>query len=152
MAAIFRKILCPVDFDENSMAALKMACQVAAQNEAPLSLMHVVPLPAAAPEIGALPSETVPLWVDEAKAKLEQIAREKIPSAIRSEIVARIGIPTETIVTAAAELGADLIVMATHGRSRSALGHLFLGSVAERVVRESVCPVLVVPPRQGNQT
>jgi len=43
-------------------------------------------------------------------------------------------------------LNADLIVMATHGHSRSAVKHLLLGSVAERVVRSSVCPVLVVPP------
>jgi nucleotide-binding universal stress UspA family protein len=38
--------------------------------------------------------------------------------------------------------------MATHGRNRSALGHFFLGSVAEQVVRQSTCPVLVVPPRR----
>jgi nucleotide-binding universal stress UspA family protein len=38
--------------------------------------------------------------------------------------------------------------MATHGRKRSAVGRFFLGSVAERVVRASICPVLVVPPRE----
>ena len=51
MAQLFRKILCPVDFDDNSMAALDLACKVAAQNEASLCLMHVVPFPLAAVEI-----------------------------------------------------------------------------------------------------
>lgn len=145
---MFHAILCPVDFDDNSMAALDLACKAAEQNNAPIALMHVVPLPVDAPEIGALPSESVPLWQDEAKAKLDEIAREKVPGSVRKTTLIRIGRPPEAIVTAAAELKADLIVMATHGRRRSALGHFFLGSVAEQVVRESVCPVLVVPPHR----
>lgn len=144
---MFRAILCPVDFDDNSVAALELACNAAAQSDAALAIMHVVPLPVDAPEIGALPSESVPLWQDEAKARLEQIACEKIPASIRSTSLIRIGRPAEVIVAAAAELKADLVVMATHGRRRSTLGHLFLGSVAEQVVRESTCPVLVVPPK-----
>lgn len=145
---MFRAILCPVDFDDNSLAALDLACKAAAQGDAALALMHVVPLPVDAPEIGALPSESVPLWQDEARTKLEQIAHEKIPGSIRKTVMIRIGRPPEVIVAAAAELKADLIVMATHGRSRSALGHFFLGSVAEQVVGQSTCPVLVVPPRR----
>lgn len=145
---MFRSILCPIDFDDNSLAALELACKAAAQNDARLTLLHVVPLPVDAPEIGALPSESVPLWQEETKAKLEQIAREKVADSIRSSITTRIGRAPESIAAAAEELKADLIVMATHGRSRSALGHLFLGSVAEQVVRESTCPVLVVPPRR----
>lgn len=43
---------------------------------------------------------------------------------------------------AAAQFHADSIVMATHGRS--GIGHLLLGSVAERIVREAPCPVLTV--------
>jgi hypothetical protein len=60
MPQLFRKILCPVDFDDNSMAALDLACKVAAQNDAALCLMHVVPFPLAASEIGPLPSESLP--------------------------------------------------------------------------------------------
>ena len=149
MAQLFRKILCPVDFDDNSMAALDQACKVAALNDASLYVMHVVPFPAAplAPgDIGMIPAD-FPIWEREAKAKLEQIARERIPKTIRCEILSRIGIPVEVIVRAESELGVDLVVMATHGRSRSTLGHFFLGSVAERVVRESLCPVLIIPPR-----
>lgn len=144
---LFRKILCPVDFDENSMAALDLACKLAAQNDAPVCLMHVVPFPLAASEIGPLPSESLPVWERGAQARLEQVARERIPATVRCEVMSRSGQPVEVIVGAEAELGADLVVMATHGRSRSAVGRFFMGSVAERVVRESLCPVLVVPPR-----
>lgn len=148
MERLFRKILCPVDFDDNSMAAPDLACKVAAQNDAALCLMHVVPFPLAAGEIGPLPSESLPVWEHNAQVKLEQIGRERIPSSVRCEIASRSGLPVEAIIGAETELGVDLIVMATHGRSRSAMGHFFLGSVAERVVRESLCPVLVVPPRE----
>jgi nucleotide-binding universal stress UspA family protein len=148
MPQLFRKILCPVDFDDNSMAALDLACKVAAQNDAALCLMHVVPFPLAASEIGPLPSESLPVWEHGAQVKLEQIGRERIPSSLRCEIASRSGPAVEAIIGAETELGVDLVVMATHGRSRSAVGHFFLGSVAERVVRESLCPVLVVPPRK----
>jgi nucleotide-binding universal stress UspA family protein len=149
MAQLFRKILCPVDFDDNSMAALDIACKLAAQNDASLCLIHVVPFPVAPlvpGNVGAVPS-SFPIWEQEAKVKLEQIGRERIPSTIQYEVVSTIGLPAEVIVRAEAERGIDLVVMATHGRSRSAVGHFFVGSVAERIVRESLCAVLIVPPR-----
>lgn len=146
MPRLFRKILCPVDFDDNSMAALDFGCRLAAQNDAAVVLIHVVPFPLAAAEIGPLPSEPLPVWEQEAKRKLERIARERIAAEIRIQIVTRSGAAAETIVGTTEEFGADLVVMATHGHSRSSLGHLVLGSVAERVVRESLRPVLVIPP------
>jgi universal stress protein A len=146
MPEIFRRILCPVDFDENSMAAVDLACVIAAQNGAQLYLMHVDPFPIGATEI-MLPSEPIPAWEEGSKLKLEKIAEERIPEAIASETVTRSGVPAEQIVRAVVELNIDLVVMATHGRERSAIGHFLLGSVAERVVRESPCPVLAVPPR-----
>jgi nucleotide-binding universal stress UspA family protein len=149
MAQLFRKILCPVDFDDNSMAALDIACKLAAQNDASLCLIHVVPFPVAPlvpGNVGAVPS-SFPIWEQEAKVKLEQIGRERIPNTIQYEIVSTIGLPAEVTVRAETERAVDLVVMATHGRSRSAVGHFFIGSVAERVVRESLCPVLIVPPR-----
>lgn len=51
MTQTFQKVLCPVDFDDNSMAALEMACKVAAQNDASLCIMHVVAIPAHATEM-----------------------------------------------------------------------------------------------------
>jgi universal stress protein A len=54
------------------------------------------------------------------------------------------GIPYQNIVEMATAESVDLIVMATHGRT--GLGHLVLGSVAERVVRLAPCPVLTIRP------
>lgn len=147
MPEIFHRILCPIDFDEHSMAALGVACKIAEQNSAIVHLMHVDPFPTGATEI-MLPSEPIPAWEEGSKLKLEKIAAERIPAALARETVTRSGVPAEQIIRAAVELNIDVIVMATHGRKRSAIGHFILGSVAERVVRESQCPVLVVPPRQ----
>jgi len=147
MVLPFRKILCPVDFDDNSLAALDLACKVASQNDASLCLMHVVPFPVLAPgDVETVPS-SLPIWEQEAKVKLERIRQERVPNTIPCESVSEIGLPAEAIVGTEAERAIDLVVMATHGRSRSALGHFFIGSVAERAVRESLCPVLIVPPR-----
>ncbi len=145
MAQLFRKILCPVDFDDNSLQALELACKLAAQNEASICLLHVVPIPMTATQLPPIPLEPYPVWERDAKARLEQIAHDRLEGKVKYEIVTRSGLPGPTILAAEGELGADLVVMATHGRT--GLGHLLLGSVAERVVRESLKPVLVVRPR-----
>jgi len=146
MTPTFKKILCPVDFDDNSMAALEMACRVARQNDASLCVMHVVAIPAHATEMPPEALKPYPVWEREAKLKLDHLASQRVPCAVQPEILTRSGLPAAQIVAAAKDLNVDLIVMATHGRVRPALEHFFLGSVAERVVRSSVCPVLVVPP------
>ena len=146
MAHTFRKILCPIDFDDNSMAALEIACKVALQNDASLCLMHVVDVPAHSTELPPEALKPYPVWEQEAKLKLDRIASDRIPSVIRGGTFTRTGFPAGQITAAAEDLNVDLIVMATHGHSRSSVKHLLLGSVAERVVRSSVCPVLVVPP------
>jgi nucleotide-binding universal stress UspA family protein len=57
------------------------------------------------------------------------------------------GIPGDEIVDYATKIGADLIVMGTHGRG--GLRRVLLGSVAEKVLRAACCPVLVVPIRRS---
>jgi len=147
MAKLFHKLLCPLDFDENSLAALDLACKIAVENEASICLMHVLALPVTSAEIGPVPLEPYEVLEQDARAKLEKIARERVPANLHCEIETSVGTPSHSIVAIQAKRGIDLVVMATHGRKRSAVGHFFLGSVAERVVRESACPVLVVPPR-----
>lgn len=70
--------------------------------------------------------------------------RDLVPEAFRDtwDVEIAVGHPADTIVRLAREGNADLIVMATHGRT--GLGHLVLGSVAEKVVRLAPCPVLAV--------
>ena len=75
----------------------------------------------------------------------EQLARlgaDLKKKGLRFRAMVRTGSPSQTIVALAKSGRADLIIMATHGRT--GLAHVFLGSVAEKVVRTASCPVLTV--------
>ncbi|HYL59805.1 MAG TPA: universal stress protein [Candidatus Acidoferrales bacterium] len=140
MAFPFRKILCPVDFEENSMLALEAAADLARANDGTLLVMHVVPM--------VIPPTGMPVYVDlyrgqedTARGQLEAIARKHL-AGIKHELLTSVGEPAGVILHCAAKSGADLIVMATHGRR--GFSRFFLGSIAELVVRESPCPVLTV--------
>jgi universal stress protein A len=135
----FHCIVVPVDFDDSAGAALDLAKQLAAAADATIHLMHVV-------AILLTPGEATSIIVarqDEVKAALEKIARDQL-GGIRHQVHIRTGDTARGIVEVARALGADLIVMPTHGRR--GLPHFFLGSVAERVVREAPCPVLTARP------
>jgi universal stress protein A len=138
---IFRKILCPIDFDPNSIAALALARDVARQNRAPIFLFHVVPLPPEGPEKGVLYRE----FERAAEKRLERLAGRELRGKVRYEIGVVTGRPDRSVVNAVRNVGADLVVMATHGRK--GLSRLLLGSVAERVAREAPCAVMIVRPR-----
>jgi len=136
----FDKILCPVDFDQNSLLALRLATELAQERGATLHVLHVVAMPPG-PEV-ALPfgkMETA------ARTRLEKLARQKIDGKASYEVDVMMGDPGVEVLQLAKRLRADLIVMATHGRK--GLRHIVLGSVAERVVREAPCPVLTIKPK-----
>ncbi len=145
----FKKILCPVDFDQNSLRALRLACELAQEGKAVLYVVHVVAMPPG-PEV-ALPFGRMEAA---ARTKLEEMIRRKVNVKARCEIKVLMGDPSVEILQVAKRLDAKLIVMATHGRK--GLRRLVLGSVAEQVVREAPCPVLTVGPRmtraKGSQT
>jgi len=141
----FHSILVPVDFDENSRSALELAKQLAAAGDATLHLMHVI-------AILLTPGEAASIIItreDEVKTALEKIAREQIGGGVRYDVQVRTGDTARAIVEAARDLRSDVIVMPTHGRR--GLPRFFLGSVAERVVREAPCPVLTVRPSAAEE-
>jgi len=135
---MFKKILCPVGFDGNSLEALAMAAEFARRDDAMLYVVHALP-----PVDPLVISAQLIFKREEelAREKLEEICKEGL-DGIRHERIMRTGNAAHEIIAAAADLKTDLIVMATHGRT--GVPHLFLGSVAERVVREAPCPVLTV--------
>ena len=137
----FRKILCPIDFDHNSAAALEIACELAAQNGATLDLLHVARVPSQDMDV-PLPFDADPRWERAARVKLERIARDRLEGKVGYRVHVVSGTPDDDVVRMAHELGADLVVMATHGRK--GVRHFILGSVAERVMREADCPVLTI--------
>jgi nucleotide-binding universal stress UspA family protein len=77
----------------------------------------------------------------EVRAHVEKIARGCLVDG-SYEVIVKSGDPAATINSVAQETGADLIVMATHGRR--GMAHLMMGSVAEKVLREAPCAVLTV--------
>jgi len=142
MTQLFRKVLCPIDFSEHSLTALDVALKVVQQNDAALYLLNVAPIPAGAAGFQPVPLDPYPYVEKDRREQLEKLAQERIPATVRYEMLVTSGDPAERVLETARGLDADLIVMGTHGRK--GLGHLVLGSVAERVVRESPIPVLTV--------
>jgi nucleotide-binding universal stress UspA family protein len=148
MAKFFKRILCPVDFDENSMAALDYACRLAAENQAVLCVVHAIFIPVTSPN---LPLEQYPpISEGPARLELEKVAREHLRDKVDYEIVARSGKPVDVVMKTADDFDVDLIVMSTHGRT--GIARLFLGSIAEAIVRESRWPVLTVRPSTSAPT
>jgi universal stress protein A len=81
----------------------------------------------------------------QARLDLAQVLADEAAVKVVRRVV--VGIPYRKIVEVAADEKLDLIVMATHGRT--GFSHLFLGSVAEKVVRTAPCPVLTIRPGGG---
>ena len=137
----YRTILCPVDFDENSRAALKHAAQLATGMDAVLHLLHVITIIPTAPE---MVQSLEPQSDLSARRRLQKIADRELVG-ITHQLHTKLAFAShisKSILATAHEVGADLIVMATHGRS--GLPHLLLGSVTEAVVRNATCPVLTI--------
>jgi universal stress protein A len=131
---IFRCILCPIDFKKGSPKALDLAGQIASQIGKELYLLHVCST-VTIPTGGRVEAEKA------ATHKLEAIALRRLYD-IHPQLLVTAGDAAERVIRIQSELGCDLIVMGTHGRS--GVAHLLLGSVAERVVRGAARPVLTV--------
>ncbi len=146
----YKKILCPVDFDQYSAEALKEAAALALSSAGTVHILHVVrinPLFDQGAAEGFTAGEMYEAQIEFARKKVEQMLTA-MPPEVKREIVIEIGEPGDSIIDTQVKLGADLVVMATHGRK--GFKHLVLGSVAERVVRESRVPVLMVRPAPRN--
>ncbi len=143
----FKKILCPVDFSDLSLNAMRVALELASQHQAELHLLYVFAgydAIALNPETAMIP---MPRWLTD----LRKIAQEKLaalpgadfkqsgPAIVRAMSD---GTPIYEILQYAQHQNIDLIVISTHGRT--GLKHLVIGSVAENIVRSSSCPVLTI--------
>jgi nucleotide-binding universal stress UspA family protein len=139
-----KTILVPTDFSECSEAAVRYGRALADAFGASLHLLHVVQDPYkqawAAEGFAAPVTDMVSQWETQARKRLEETASACAP--LRTIVATRIGTPFYDIAQYASEMNVDLIVIGTHGRGP--LGHMLLGSVAERIVRRAPCPVLTV--------
>jgi nucleotide-binding universal stress UspA family protein len=149
MAAI-STVLCPIDFSDTSRHALDHAIAVAKWYGARLVGIHVyTPLfyPVTGFVVAGYSGELVS--DDVAIKRMEQDAMAALESAraagLSVDVCIEKGPPANAILSSAKTLPADLIVIGTHGAG--GFEHLLLGSVTERVLRRSPCPVMTVPPR-----
>lgn len=141
----FRHLLVPTDFGECAAHALDVALDLAAKLGAKVTLVHAMAIPTA---MALVYAEGLSWPIEE----LDSAARRELQALTESvrkrypEVEGRVisGEPREAILALAKEVGADVIVMGTHGRR--GLPRAILGSVAERVVRTSPIPVLTIGP------
>jgi nucleotide-binding universal stress UspA family protein len=135
------KILYPTDFSSYSNQAYFHAIALAENHGASLTILFVQTPESAAPGASGDESFTRSYW----RNQLEQIRPTNPEIAVRHVLLN--GDPAEEIVRYGRDAGMDLIVMGTHGRT--GVERLVLGSVAEKVLRDASCSVLVVKLPKG---
>lgn len=146
------KILAPVDGSPFSeLATTFIASRVPVMPQLPeVELIHVqAPLPRAASR-AITPHERASIHTDEAARVLDPATRALASDGLEVRTRSEIGVPALRIAERAEKIGADLIIMGSHGRT--ALKELVLGSVAQAVVAQAKTPVLILrgkPPRAG---
>jgi nucleotide-binding universal stress UspA family protein len=140
------RILCPVDFSEASQHAIGHAIVIARWYKASITALHVynppfMPVPGLPPVQSRVPeSELKRIHADTTRCFQSATA-----SGVDVDVVVDVGQPAAQILARSDAAHCDLIVMGTHGAG--GFEHLLLGSVTEKVLRRSECPVLTVPPR-----
>jgi universal stress protein A len=146
---MWKKLLVAHDFSDCAARALRTAVELARVHGAELALAHVSELPPnLPPDTMVTPADAPgPLRVDDytmrgARQQLEAIAEPLRREGIAVRTLAATGEIGEQILALATEIGADALVVGTHGRK--GLSHLLLGSVAEKIVRGATVPVVCV--------
>lgn len=138
-------ILYPTDFSADARPAFEVACALAKEGRGRVVVLHVErpPLTTLGGTAGVPP---LPNEYDRQSSE-EKLQSLQSPPGIVVEHRLLYGDPISVILATAQEIGADLIIMGTHGRT--GVRRLLMGSVAEAVVRKAVCPVLTVrTPKQ----
>lgn len=145
MMALFKKVLFPTDFSESASEVFKYALSIAEKHGSKIDIIHIIQEPVEMMDV-YLPHisyDVLGKEMEEASRKnMKKFCDENIKGKADFEIHIRKGTPFVEIICAARELGDDVIVMGTHGRS--GIDHVLFGSTAEKVVRKSPVPVLTV--------
>ncbi len=144
-STLFRRILVPHDFSAAADRALREAVALAHAHRGRIVLHHVVtpfylPVdPRFGMAIDQIPNPAA--FVPELTRRLEQIAAKAVGrTRVKWTVRVDVGDPATKLLEAARRV--DCVVMSTHGRT--GLGHLLLGSVAEKLVRHAAVPVLTL--------
>lgn len=134
-----RTVVVPVDFSDDSLAAVDTALELVAEPSG-VQVVHVLP------EASMMDPDPVWLEIDNANRAERTIEalQQRLPGEKYEKIQFQVefGDPGYRIADFAQRVAADLVVIPSHGRT--GLGRMLLGSVTERVIRLSHCPVLVL--------
>jgi nucleotide-binding universal stress UspA family protein len=140
----FSKILLATDFSDGSDDALAAAIDVATRVGATLEIVHVVNLTYEEFPFGVpMPFSESDAVIASAERALGERAAQARRAGLSCETRVLRGSPDVEIIRWAADTGASLIVVGTHGRT--GLAHVVVGSIAERIVQHAGRPVLTVP-------
>jgi universal stress protein A len=142
-----KRILWPTDFSALSRRGGCYACRLCQHFGAELHVVHVI-APVLTPDFSVLLPVSVP--IGGADAELLEVCRKSLAQLVEEVCVGRPGVvcgvlfgnPWSTICDYAKQQEIGLIVVPTHGRT--GLGHVVIGSTAERIVQHAPCPVLAV--------
>ena len=139
-----KNILVPTDLSECAEHALDYACELARSLGAKIHLLNVIGIPSlGVPELGvAITATVIDTVVADNQNALDKLVASKQGAAEFGQVLIKTGDAKNLIDQTAVEVGADLIVMGTHGRR--GVSRALLGSIAEVVVRTAPCPVLTV--------
>ncbi len=146
---MFQKILVPVDFSQYEDEILGYAREIAGKFNASIDLIHVIPnMDYFTPYESFMAAENIVAIQKgvegEVEKDLEEVAK-KLPDIPLKKAI-RTGVAFVEILDYVNSEGIDLIIMGTRGRG--GLEHIIIGSVAEKVLRKSPCPVLTIRPKK----
>jgi nucleotide-binding universal stress UspA family protein len=144
----YKKVLFCTDFSENSDCAFDYAFGIAKRDEAVLYILHVISVN---PRASYIDNYMTKEYWDGLKVTMrEDIERKynnqylcQIKDKAKVKTVTRSGREDEEILTFIQEENIDIVVIGTHGRT--GIEHVFVGSVAEKIVRRSPIPVFIIP-------
>ena len=142
----FKRILFCADFSENADLAFGFALEQARHSpDCTLYLLHVVPEPEA--QFWRTYVDEVEDVEQKGRKDMENKIREaytaRVPAGMKFQVEIRVGLEHQRILEFAVEQMVDLLFIGRQGRS--SVGKVFFGNVTEKVVRKSLCPVLVIP-------
>jgi universal stress protein A len=146
---MFQRILVPVDFSEYSEEILKYARELALKFDASIDLIHVIPnMDYFTPYESFMAAENIVVIQKGVEGEVDKDLDEvvqKLPG-IKVKKAIRTGVAFIEILDYVKSEGIDLIIMGTRGRG--GIEHIIIGSVAEKVLRKSPCPVLTIRPQK----
>lgn len=140
----YSRLLCPVDFSESSLAALRFACSLAKEANAALTVLHVFDWPEREPpQVMQFEAQQILRTIeDDATRRLEALVSDETKTWCTASTQVVHGKPYRGILDTAEREGTDLIVIGVRGRNPIDL--TLFGSTTNHVVRRAVCPVLTI--------